>query len=131
MPQRSLFSLPPPPVESPMPPGRPANLDKRISDLVGQLRKALLAKEAAKAEATVGAQMQSLLTGLSRGGGSGSVAPIVVEAAAPAAAAPKTSKKRRGWSPAARAAAKARMKAYWAKRKGGRAKAAVAAAAKG
>ena len=95
-----------------MPTGRPANLDKRISDLVLQLRKALLAKEVARAEASVGAQMQALMAGLEKGGCGAAAAPQVV-AAAPAAA-----KKRRGWSPAARAAAKKRMVAYWAKRKG-------------
>ena len=96
-----------------MPPGRPANLDKRISDLVLQLRKALLAREAARAEASVGAQMQSLMLGLGKGVGGAAAAPQVVAAAPPAAP-----KKRRGWNPAARAAAKKRMVAYWAKRRG-------------
>jgi|GEM_PF-6664486 len=97
-----------------MPSGRRPNLDKRIADLIGQLRKALVAREQARIEATVAAQMAALVAGVQ--GGHVEAAPTPPVTAAPAL------KKRRGWNAAARAAAKKRMTAYWAKRQAAQAK---------
>ncbi|MCC7137103.1 MAG: hypothetical protein IT460_01590 [Planctomycetes bacterium] len=46
---------------------RPTNHDKRINDLLGQLRRALVAKEQARIEATVAQQMAGLVAGLGKG----------------------------------------------------------------
>lgn len=93
---------------------RPTNHDKRIDDLLAQLRRALVAKEQARIEATVEAQMAGLVGGLGKSGAAVVAAPA---AAAPAASAPAP-RKRKGWSAAAKAKAKARMKAYWAAKNG-------------
>lgn len=94
---------------------RPVNHDRKINDLLGQLRRALVAKEQSRIEATVAQQMAGLVAGLGKGAAVGA-APAI------AAQAPVATKKRRGWSAAAKAKAKARMKAYWAAKraKGGK-----------
>ena len=91
---------------------RPTNHDKKIADLISQLRRALVARESAKIEETVDAQMDGLVAGLTgaRIVGNGAVAPVTPTAA-------PTTKKRRSWTPAAKKAAKARMKAWWAARR--------------
>lgn len=94
---------------------RPVNHDKRINDLLGQLRKALFTREQARIAATVDAQMAGLVAGLGKAG-------AAVAAAPAAAAASAATRKRKGWSAAAKAKARARMKAYWAAKKGGAAK---------
>jgi hypothetical protein len=50
-----------------MPRGRPANPDKKIADLVVQLRKALVARERALVEAHVTKHVDSLVAALHRG----------------------------------------------------------------
>src|SRR5437016_1334976 len=103
----------------PMPPGRKPNLDKRVADLVAQLKGALVAREQARIEAAVGRQVDALAGGLSTSvsGGDGSAA----ASTAPA--------KRRGGRPgkrgnrkprssASREAARKRMIAYWKAKKG-------------
>ena len=113
-----------------MPRGRKPNLDKRVSDLISQLKSALVAREQARIEAQVSAQVGALVRGLGTGGnGRATSAPTAPVSRSEGADA---SKKRRGWSPTAKAAARARMKALWAKRKarGGRAKAQPAGTSK-
>lgn len=91
---------------------RPVNHDRKINDLLGQLRRALVAKEQARIEETVALQMAGLVAGLGKG------AAVVAAPAAPArtAAAP-VAKKRKGWSAEAKAKARARMVAYWKARR--------------
>lgn len=91
---------------------RPVNHDARINALLGQLRKALFAREQARIAATVDAQMDGLVAGLGKAG-----AVVVAAPAAPAAPAAAT-RKRKGWSAAAKAKARLRMQKYWAERKG-------------
>lgn len=103
---------------------RPVNHDKRINELLVQLRRALVAKEQARIEATVEAQMAGLVGGLGKAG----TAMVASPTSTPVPA--TTPKKRKGWSPSAKAKARERMKKYWAARKakgGARAKAAKAA----
>jgi hypothetical protein len=66
-----------------------------VADLLARLRRALVARESARIEATVAAQMDGLVAGLK--GGSG----VSNAVAAPSKAALVPTKKRRGWSPAA------------------------------
>lgn len=88
---------------------RPVNFDARIALLLKQLRAALLGREQARIAASVEAQMAGLVAGLGKAG-----AAVVAAPAAPAAAAPAApTRKRKGWSAAAKAKAKARMVAYW------------------
>lgn len=82
---------------------RPTNHDKRINDLLGQLRRALVAKEPARIEASVAQQMAGLVAGLGKG------AAVVAAPVAPAAA-----PRRKGWSAAAKAKARERMQKFWA-----------------
>ena len=117
-----------------MPRGRKPNLDKRVKDLIGQLKAALVARARQRIEAQVDARVATLVDGLQRVVEGGTVGRADREATVPAVADKPTMKKRRGWSPAARAAAQKRMTAYWAAKrkgkKGGKAKAAPAVAAK-
>jgi len=96
-----------------MPSGRRPNLDKRIADLIGQLRKALVAREQARSESTVAAQMAALVSELQ--GGHVATAPTPPVTAAPVAVSKRGNRKPR--SAASRAAQGAKMKAYWAKRR--------------
>jgi hypothetical protein len=98
-----------------MPRGRPRNHDARIAALLKQLRAELFAREQARIAATVDAQMAGLVAGLGKAGAAVVAAPA---AAAPAAPAAPDAKKRKGWSPAAKAKARLRMQKYWAARKG-------------
>ena len=97
-----------------MPPGRRPNYDARIQDLLKQLRAALVAREQARLEAAVAAQMAGLLRGFGKGVQVGRAAAASSGASAPA--------KRRGnrtpRSAAFKEAARKRMIAYWAARKG-------------
>lgn len=86
---------------------RPTNHDKRINDLLGQLRRALVAKEQARIEASVEAQMAGLVAGLGNG-----AAVVASPTAAPAA--PAAASRRKGWSAAAKQKARLRMQKYWA-----------------
>jgi hypothetical protein len=99
-----------------MPRGRKPNLDRKIHELIGQLKAALVARARLRIEAQVDARVATLVEGLQKvveGGGDRRVA----AAAATPGVRGKPAKRRLGWSPAARAAAKRRMQAYWAARK--------------
>ena len=98
-----------------MPRGRKPNLDKRIKDLIAQLKASLVARARQRIEAQVDARVAALVDGLQRVVQGGAAGRVAREAAAVTG---QTKKKRRGWSPAAREAARRRMKAHWAKRKG-------------
>jgi hypothetical protein len=100
-----------------MPRGRRPNLDKKISGLIADLKAALVQREQQSLEAQVSARVDAIVSGLTKVGGGASK---TVAASAKAASAPV--KRRRGWSPAAKAAARARMKAFWAAKKGKAAK---------
>ena len=100
-----------------MPRGRKPNLDNRIKDLIAQLKAALVGRARQRIEAQVDARVASLVEGLQKVVEGGSSGRVDREEATPAVGGKPTRKKRRGWSPSARAAAKKRMTAYWAKRK--------------
>jgi hypothetical protein len=95
---------------NPMPRGRKANPETKIAQLLSQLREALLARESARIEATVAAQMDRLAASISKGG-------VDSAGARPSKPSPALTRKRRSWTPAARAAARQRMKKYWAARR--------------
>jgi len=113
-----------------MPRGRKPNLDKKVKDLIGQLKAALVARARQRIEARVNSQVSFLVGGLQRVVDGGSVAPVEVKVAVPPAATKPAKRKRKSWSPAAREAARKRMKARWAAKrkgkKGGKAKAGLA-----
>jgi hypothetical protein len=94
---------------------RPVNFDARIALLLKQLRAALLGREQARVQANVEAQIAGLVAGLGKTGAAVVAAPAAAAVAAPAAA--PVAKKRKGWSAAAKAKAKARMVAYWKARR--------------
>jgi hypothetical protein len=107
-------------------PGRPPNHDKRIADLLKQLRAALVARESAQIARTVDAQMNGLVAGISKGVGGAAPTKVVAPKMAPEAG--RGNRKPR--SAASRAAQSRKMKAYWAAKrkaaasqsKGGKAK---------
>jgi hypothetical protein len=95
--------------------GRKPNLDKKIHELIGQLKAALVARARLRIEAQVDARVATLVEGLQKvveGGRAGREAKMATRAVGA-----RLAKKRRGWSPAARAAAKKRMQAYWKAKK--------------
>jgi hypothetical protein len=94
-----------------MPRGRPTNLDKKIAHHIDQLRRALVAREHARIEGQVAVQMAGIVEQLGNGA-------VGNAGAAPSKPAARPTKKRKGWSPAAKAAARERMLARWAARKG-------------
>ena len=102
-------------------PGRRPNPDRRIANLVSELKAALVAREQQRIEATVGAKITALLRGL-KGIAAGDSDPSPV--AAPRAASGPASASlgrgnRRQRSAASRRAQSLKMKAFWAaKRKG-------------
>ena len=103
-----------------MPPGRPLNRDAKIARLIADLRKALVAREAARIEGAVASHINELVASLQSGihvGGARQAA--VVSAAAPTAvpAAASKPKGRKRRSAASRKLQAAKMKAYWAARK--------------
>lgn len=98
-----------------MPRGRKPNHDKKVSDLISQLKAALVAREQARIEAQVSAQVGALVRELGTGH-NGKAGPVRRAAKSPAGSLAK----RRGWSPAARAAARRRMRAFWASKRKGR-----------
>lgn len=106
-----------------MPAGRPVNYDAKINRLIAELRKALVAREAARIEGAVASHIDGLVASLQAGvhvGGARQVALAVPVASvnAPrvttAAATPKGRKRR---SAASRQAQAVKMKAYWKARK--------------
>ena len=102
-----------------MPPGRPLNHDARVARLIADLRKALVAREAARIEGAVASHIDGLVASLQSGihvGGARQAAMVSesTPAAVPTAAKPKGRKRR---SAASRKAQGAKMKAYWAARK--------------
>ena len=105
-----------------MPAGRKPNHDKKIARLVNDLRKALVAREQELIEAHVTKHVDALVATFHRVGavvGDAVGDTVVLAKAAPAEALASVKRvKRKAWSPAARAAAKARMAAWWAKRRG-------------
>ncbi len=99
-----------------MPPGRPTNYDAKIARLVKDLRKTLVAREAARIEAAVSTHVDALVASMS------GVHPVqtiaaMVRPATDAAVAFAKKIGRKGRSAASRALQAAKMKAYWAKRK--------------
>jgi hypothetical protein len=101
-----------------MPPGRKPNLDKRVAELISQLKSALVAREQARIEAAVGKQVDALTGGLSRNTATSDGAPA--PAAAKTTRASRTAKRgnRKPRSAASREAARKRMIAYWKSRRG-------------
>jgi hypothetical protein len=99
-----------------MPPGRPTNYDAKIARLVKDLRKTLVAREAARIEASVSKHVDALVASMS---GAHPVHAMVemVKPATDAAVAFAKKIGRKGRSAASRAVQAAKMKAYWAKRK--------------
>ena len=95
-----------------MPRGRRPNIDKKIAGLIADLKAALVQREQQDLEVQVSARVDAIVNGLTRVGG-GTAKPV----AAPSKPAAAPTKKRRSWSPAAKAAAAKRMKAYWAARR--------------
>ena len=109
-----------------MPPGRPTNYDAKIARLVKELRKTLVAREAARIEAAVSRHVDALVASMS-GIDIGGAHPAhtiaeTVKAAKDAAVATVKRVGRKGRSAASRALQAAKMKAYWAKRKAEKAK---------
>ena len=104
-----------------MPPGRPTNYDAKIARLVKELRKTLVAREAARIEASVSKHVDALVASM-RGVDIGGAHPAhtiaeTLIAAKDAAVATVKRVGRKGRSAASRALQAAKMKAYWAKRK--------------
>ena len=99
-----------------MPRGRKANPDKRIQDLIAQLKAALVAREQSRIESQVSSQVDALFQGLGRvtASSNGKVA-RQTSGKLPTAGASK--KERRSWNPAAREAARKRMVEYWRKKR--------------
>ena len=115
-----------------MPPGRPTNYDAKIARLVKELRKTLVAREAARIEAAVAKHVDALVASIQ---GSGIAHPVptlaaMVKPAKAAAVALVKGLRRKGRSAASRALQAAKMKAYWAKRKANEAKAGKGSKAK-
>jgi hypothetical protein len=104
-----------------MPRGRPPNLDKRIADLIAQLKQALVAREQQRVEATVARQVDALVRGL---GASGDGVAVKRGPGRPrkdasidvgTSASPKPGRGSRGkWTPARRTKLKKAQAAYWA-----------------
>jgi hypothetical protein len=114
-----------------MPRGRRVDLDKRIADLIGQLKAALVAREQQRLETTVAKHVDALVADLSADGeATERAAPAdALRAAGPSSPSRKGNRKPR--SAAFREAARKRMVAYWtAKRTGKRGKASRPAVAK-
>lgn len=111
-----------------MPPGRPANHDKKIARLIADLRKALVARETAKIEATVSKSVDALVASM-QGGIHGGGAPVqpVAASIAPTVTVAAPAVKKKGRSAASRALQARMMKAYWAARKAKESKAKGAA----
>ena len=104
--------------------GRKTNWDKKIAELIADLRRALVAREQDRIEATVAAQMSALvggLQGLDTGieGRNSATAPDA-PAAAPSAGGRGNRKPRSAESKAKQAA---KMRAYWRARKAAESKA--------
>ncbi len=110
-----------------MPRGRQPNYDARIGNLLDQLRDAIVAREKAAMDARVSQQVRALVSSLDSGPNELTYRRLQRAAAGngTAKAAPTPAKKRgrRGWTPAQRAEQRAKMKAYWAKRKSEKSKA--------
>ena len=103
-----------------MAPGRRPNHDRRVADLLDQLRAALVAREQERIERTVAAQMSALVGGLKGLGGpdtAPAAKPGVVRSEAPAATGRGN---RTGRSAASRKAQSRKMPAIWAARKKGK-----------
>lgn len=115
-----------------MPAGRPVNYDAKVNRLIAELRKALVAREAARIEGAVAAHIDGLVSSLQAGvhiGGARQTAmgAPVTSADAPRVAAAAKSRGRKRRSAASRQAQAARMKAYWKARKAAEAKEATGA----
>lgn len=123
--------------ETPMPAGRPVNYDAKINRLVAELRKALVAREVAKIEASVSKHMGALVNEFDEPiiVGNGVVAPTrsapTDEARTDEPARAATRHVRKGRSAASRQAQAAKMKAYWKARKASEAKGAAGSMKKG
>lgn len=114
-----------------MPPGRPTNYDAKIVRLVRDLRKTLVAREAARIEASVAKHVDALVASI-QGGVAHPAQTIaaMVKPAKDAAVAMVKKLRRKGRSAASRALQAAKMKAYWAKRKATEARAGHVGSAK-
>ena len=103
--------------------GRKTNWDKKVAELIADLRRALVAREQDRIEATVSAQMSSLVGGLT--GGDSTPAPVAPTPSAPAAATGRGNRKPRSAASLAKQAAA--MRRSWAKRNAAKAAASKAA----
>ena len=102
-----------------MPRGRRANPDKRVSDLIAQLKVALVAREQQRIESQVASRVDALVRGL-QGSAGGSRPPAVkTRSTVSAPAAPKRGN-RKPRSAASREAQRKRMLAYWAAKRAGK-----------
>lgn len=105
-----------------MPAGRPVNYDAKINRLVAELRKAVVAREAARIEGAVASHIDGLVASLQGGvhvGGARQTATgaPVASADAPRVTATAKAPGRKRRSVASRQAQAAKMKAYWKARK--------------
>ena len=101
-----------------MPRGRQPNYDKRIGDLLDQLRDAIIAREKAAMDARVSEQVRALVSTLDSGNGEFTYRRLERAAKEQGVAkAPAKRRKRKPMSPAARKAVGERMKRYWAERR--------------
>ena len=103
-----------------MPRGRRADPDKKIAELIEQLKAALVAREQSRIEAQVASRVDVLVRGIQRQPSATSARPAVASnGAAPRA---KGKGNRAPRSPAFREAARKRMVAYWKAKKAEKAK---------
>ena len=101
--------------------GRKTNWDRKVAELIADLRKALVAREQDRIEATVAAQMSALVGGLA--GGDSTPAPVAQASSAPAAStAGRGNRKPRSAASLAKQAAA--MRRSWARRRAAKSKAA-------
>lgn len=108
-----------------MPPGRKPNLNSKIARLIADLRKALVARETARIEASVSKSVDALVASMQGGVDIGGAHPVQPVAATmtPAVTVSAPAAKKKGRSAASRALQAAKMRKYWAARKAKEAKA--------
>lgn len=100
-----------------MPRGRQPNYDKRIGDLLDQLRDAIVAREKAAMDARVSEQFSALVSSLDARRGEMTYRRLQRASMAERAKAPAKRRKRKPMSAAQKKAVGERMKKYWAERR--------------